>query len=66
MYWKIISASVIGQIHIEENLPCQDNFSYDVTDDWGVAIVSDGAGSYKNSQIGSKYISEEGIKLLKL
>ena len=52
--WIIVGASVQGNGHIEMNLPCQDNHSYEyIRDGWGIAITSDGAGSAKLSHIGS-------------
>jgi serine/threonine protein phosphatase PrpC len=60
--WKIVSASVCGLSHQEADLPCQDyhlveSRSLDGTVDgqkYLLACVSDGAGSAKHSEIGSK------------
>lgn len=60
--WRVIGASVIGSGHISSNLPCQDNNGYAyLGDGWGIAVVSDGAGSASNSQIGSKIVVERAL-----
>ena len=64
--WITFGASVIGSSHVKQNKPCQDSHYISMIDDyWGIAIVSDGAGSAKLSQKGSKYItSEVGKRIL--
>lgn len=58
--WVVFGNSVIGKSHIKRNLPCQDNHYYQIINShWGVAIVSDGAGSAKYSEQGSSYIANE-------
>lgn len=53
-YWTAVGVSVIGSGHVSSGLPCQDNNGYlYLGDGWGIAVVSDGAGSAVNSQIGS-------------
>lgn len=60
--WVVVGASVKGNGHIQTGMPCQDNHKYEqLGDGWGIAIVSDGAGSAKHSEIGSKVVSERGI-----
>ncbi len=55
----VVGASVRGKGHIQTDLPCQDNNKYTyLTKGWGIAVVSDGAGSASKSQIGSKIIVE--------
>lgn len=55
--WIIVGASVTGRSHIESKMPCQDSHSYsDLGNGWGLAIVSDGAGSAKYSHIGSRLV----------
>lgn len=62
----IVGASVIGNSHTAMGLPCQDNCKYAyIKDGWGIAIVSDGAGSAKHSEIGSRIIVERGIYYFK-
>lgn len=65
--WTVAYASVIGSSHIQMNLPCQDSCAYEpLNENWGVAVVCDGAGSATHSHLGSqmtatlasKYFSE--------
>ena len=56
--WVAAYASVIGNGHIKENIPCQDNCNYQVINDlWSVAVVCDGAGSARKSEIGSDFVA---------
>lgn len=56
--WVIAYASVIGNGHIAHALPCQDNCAHKrINDVWGVAVVADGAGSAKHSEIGSDFVA---------
>jgi hypothetical protein len=58
--WFVIGGSVIGKSHIESQLPCQDNHYYeDIGNDWGVAVVADGAGSAQYSHLGSQLIVQK-------
>lgn len=60
--WVIVGASVKGNGHIQSNMPCQDNNKFEfLGEGWGVAIVSDGAGSAAHSELGSKVVVERGI-----
>lgn len=60
--WVLVGASVTGNGHLQMGLPCQDYHRYEsLENDWGIAIVSDGAGSAKHSDIGSKVLVERGI-----
>jgi hypothetical protein len=60
--WIIVGASVVGNGHISQNLPCQDNHKYEyLGEGWGIAVTSDGAGSAKNSHIGSKIVVARSI-----
>lgn len=60
--WSVVGASVIGNSHISMGLPCQDNCKYAyLRNGWGIAITSDGAGSAKHSEIGSRVVVERGI-----
>lgn len=55
----VVGASVRGKGHIQTGLPCQDNCKYTyLHNGWGIAVVSDGAGSASKSQIGSKIVTE--------
>ena len=55
--WIFAFASVIGNSHIAENLPCQDYCRVESFEKFSIAVVCDGAGSCKNSQIGSEKAS---------
>lgn len=52
--WGVAYASVIGNSHIGEGLPCQDACLLKFENGYGIAVVSDGAGSCSNSHIGSE------------
>src|SRR6478736_4328000 len=58
--WIIAQASVIGKSHIEEDIPCQDAHlcKYYKEHNFGIAVVSDGAGSAGNSHLGSGKVVE--------
>ena len=59
--WVVVGASVKGNGHIESNMPCQDNSKFEILGKgWGVAVVSDGAGSAAHSELGSKVVVERG------
>lgn len=61
--WTVVGASVIGNSHISMGLPCQDNNKYlYIKNGWGIAITSDGAGSAKHSEIGSRIVVERGLE----
>lgn len=60
--WIVVGASVKGNGHIESNMPCQDNSKFEILGKgWGVAVVSDGAGSAAHSDMGSKVVVERGV-----
>lgn len=60
--WVVVGASVKGNGHIQSNMPCQDNNKFELLGKgWGVAIVSDGAGSAAHSDMGSKVVVERGL-----
>jgi hypothetical protein len=64
--WIVVGASVTGNGHISSGKPCQDNHKYEyLGDGWGIAIVSDGAGSAEKSEIGSKVVAYRGVTLFK-
>ncbi len=61
-HWQITGASAIGKYHHEFGIPCQDAFCYKMLSPfWGVAIISDGAGSQHNSQYGSSLVVTEAF-----
>lgn len=60
--YRLVWASVKGELHNKLNIPCQDSCSVkQITEKWGIAAVSDGAGSALNSEMGSKFIVETAI-----
>lgn len=64
--WLIIGCSVIGNSHITNNIPCQDShFTDRLSDKWSIAVVSDGAGSHKNSHHGSAFMVKNIVEVLK-
>ena len=64
--WCIVGASVIGSGHQQNGLPCQDNNKIvSIDKGWGIAMISDGAGSAKHSDLGSKIIVECGCSYFK-
>ena len=56
--WIFAYASVIGNSHISENIPCQDSCRVVDFETFSIAVVSDGAGSCVNSHIGSRQVSD--------
>ncbi|RKZ92577.1 MAG: hypothetical protein DRR19_03850 [Candidatus Parabeggiatoa sp. nov. 1] len=57
--WFVIGGTVIGQSHIDSQLPCQDSHYYkEIANGWGIAIVADGAGSAANSHLGSEFVAK--------
>jgi hypothetical protein len=63
--WILVGASVIGKSHVETGKPCQDSHSYTMlNNEWGIAVTSDGAGSAKHSDIGSKAVSKMATKIV--
>lgn len=56
--WVVAYASVIGNGHIANAVPCQDSCTHKrINDIWGVAVVADGAGSAKHSEVGSDFVA---------
>ena len=54
---NVIGLSYRGDSHIRTNSSCQDYHSYEkINDEWSIAIVSDGAGSAKHSDEGSRAV----------
>ena len=62
---RVLSASIKGALHTQQQTPCQD---YTLTAQDGrnfVAVVSDGAGSAKYGRIGAKVVCETLTSILK-
>ncbi|NEP83420.1 MAG: protein phosphatase 2C domain-containing protein [Okeania sp. SIO3B3] len=75
MPWKAIACSEIGTSHQKSGLPCQDytdfirlNNAGKISDNGEIVIgaVSDGAGGYKHSRIGSELAVKTALNSLKL
>lgn len=61
--WLIIGGSVTGNGHKAESIPCQDSHLIQKWDEgWGVALISDGAGSAKNSHFASSFLVGEAAR----
>jgi hypothetical protein len=60
--WVSIYSSVQGVSHTLNSIPCQDVSAVRKLDfGWNIAVISDGAGSCKHSEKGSKYLCTFGI-----
>lgn len=58
--------SVIGPLHIQRGIPCQDACAYEIlSSGWGVIAVADGLGSAPKSDIGAKSVVDAAIKTWK-
>ncbi len=61
-HWLVLAESVIGKSHIDRKQPCQDNhFNLPLKNNWGIAVVCDGAGSVQNSHLGSSFTAKEAV-----
>ncbi len=62
--WFIIGASVKGNGHLAQNQPCQDAHKITFWENgWGIAVVSDGAGSAANADKGSAFVVTESVQI---
>lgn len=64
MTWRIFAAAAIGSSHLEAGTPCQDAFAGRAVGDTVIACVCDGAGSQPLSHEGSRFLSDEVVRLL--
>lgn len=67
--WIYIGASATGLSHFNAvpPIPCQDAYAHkSVYAGWGISIVCDGAGSAKNSHIGSRFVANRAIEIFEL
>lgn len=55
--WQLAYASVLGNSHIKEGLPCQDAHFIHENESNIIAVVCDGAGSCPHSEIGAEWVS---------
>jgi hypothetical protein len=66
MNWSIVAGSATGLHHVEAGLPCQDAFAHSRSGRWFIAVVCDGAGSARHSDIGARHAAETIIQELSL
>jgi hypothetical protein len=60
--WLIVAGSATGANHLKNGLPCQDYCAFKLLNSgWGVAAVSDGAGSAAHATIAAQVIANEAI-----
>jgi hypothetical protein len=62
--WNIIAATEIGKSHKDGNIPCQDAYEILQNNNWSAIVVSDGAGTAKYAEIGSKFVAQFFAKSL--
>lgn len=62
--WTYTGQSVIGTSHQKLGLPCQDACQIAMRDQRLVAVVADGAGSVKHSDVGARHITEHALMLV--
>jgi hypothetical protein len=62
--WKAIVHSATGTRHEQRSQPCQDYGSYSMQPPYLLGAVSDGAGSAKHAEVGSKIAVESALKSL--
>lgn len=63
--WKILSCSIIGHGHVVNNMPNQDYFRTVSTKNFNCVVVSDGLGSKKHSDLGSRLVCHATIQTLR-
>ncbi len=62
---RVYGVSFLGRAHTILNAPCQDYHKYvDLGEGWHLFLVSDGAGSAKESQRGSRIVCEACAKII--
>lgn len=65
--WAMFAGSSIGKAHIDSGMPNQDNLFYHQTANASIAVVCDGAGSARFSEVGARFFSQAvGTLLQKL
>ncbi len=66
MQWEIVGCSAIGTKHITGGTPCQDAVFYEmISDQIIIGAVSDGMGSAKRSDVGSKLAVKTALSQIK-
>jgi len=62
--WVINHEFLIGQSHLKNDISCQDFVDSFQNDELNITVLSDGCGSSKHSDIGSKIVVKETIRLV--
>lgn len=63
--WQIMGRSEIGPLHVWKGIPCQDAFASAILPTGhGIIMISDGLGSARKSEIGSRVAVEAGVNAL--
>lgn len=66
MQWEIVGCSAIGTKHITGGTPCQDAVCYErISDQIIIGAVSDGMGSARRSDVGSKLAVQTALSQIK-
>ena len=63
-HFKQCNLEVIGIDHVKSGLPCQDRTAYAMKNGVRVIVLSDGAGSKKNSDLGADVTTKTAAKML--
>lgn len=63
-HFKQCSLEVIGTDHVQSGLPCQDKTAYASQEGVRVIVLSDGAGSKKNSDLGAEIATKTIAELV--
>lgn len=67
MQWQVVGSSAIGTKHITRGTPCQDAVDYEIIPGGQIIIgaVSDGMGSARRSDVGSKLAVKTALSQMK-
>lgn len=63
-YFKTVSYSTVGTYHERIGRPCEDSSYTLYKKNVAIAVVSDGAGAYENSELGSKITAMIALKVM--
>lgn len=55
--WRVFGASVAGKSHLDKGIPCQDAHAHAKVGASLVAVVCDGAGSARHSELGAQFVA---------
>ena len=55
--WRVFGASVVGKSHLDKGVPCQDAHAHLAVGESLVAVVCDGAGSARHSELGAQFVA---------